>query len=57
MTKPTISYAKWEDDEFIITMNGAPLGRTVSEGEAKFLVGWLETAVLEVLTNAEEADE
>jgi hypothetical protein len=53
MKTPTISYAAWEDGEYVVTMDGAPIGRTVSRKEATFLVEWLKTAVLEVLTNAD----
>jgi hypothetical protein len=51
-----ISMVPEGDGYFAITMSGAKLGRPVTEKEAFFLVGWLRTAVLEVITNAEEAE-
>ena len=46
--KGWIRYAAWENGEYIITVDGKPIGCTVSEHEATVIVKWLMTAIKEI---------
>lgn len=34
---------KWEDDEYVICINGKPAGQTVSKGCGYSILGWLNS--------------
>lgn len=36
-----IDYQRWEDDEFVITIDGKPIGQTLHEKDAKIFCKWL----------------
>ena len=39
-----VAFSKWEDDEFVITLNGKPVGYTLHEKDAKTISRWLKSA-------------
>lgn len=44
--KIEIKYETWDDDEFVIVVNGKPVGYTVKERDAKIISNWLYSASL-----------
>lgn len=47
--KPVWRVEKWEDDEYIITLNGKPVGQTVTFHEGQDIVEWLKTSWREMV--------
>jgi len=47
--KLKIDYERWESDEYVVTVNGRPVGQTRPKGKAKEIVRWLKTAIKEIL--------
>jgi hypothetical protein len=42
--KRIIRAESWEGDEYVITLDGRPIGRTLHRTDAKLIINWLNTA-------------
>ena len=49
--KTRIQVWPWEDGEFIITLDGNPIGRAVRHSEARVIADWLATSLREIERN------
>lgn len=47
-----IKVERWEDEDFIITVNGKPVGHTLSQFNAKDTATWLASAIKEITESA-----
>ena len=45
-----INYEAWEDGEFVITINGKPVGNTLSQRNAVDMTSWLKRTMPEILS-------
>ena len=48
-----INLEVWEDDEFIITINGKPIGATINERNGRSVIEWLKYVNLKELQKLE----
>lgn len=48
MKKFTIGAAHWEGEEYVITVNGRPMGPTVSKSAAAIIHEWLFVALPDI---------
>jgi len=46
--QPFIKAEHWEDDEFVITIDGKPVGQTMHLRDAAFILRWLPTALADI---------
>jgi hypothetical protein len=44
-----IAVMGWEDGEVVITINGNPVGQTLSQKEAEKIAAWLRTSLREIV--------
>jgi hypothetical protein len=42
---PVVRIERWEDEDWIITVDGAPTGRTLSRKSAQEVFDWLPSAL------------
>lgn len=47
----TMKLERWDDDEFIIVVNGMPTGPTVTKQSGATILSWLENSVKELEVN------
>ena len=47
MSKIKVTLDRWEGDEFIIVINGKPIGSTLTKGQGEIILRWLENRNLE----------
>ena len=47
-TLPAIGLEHWEDDEYVVTLDGKPCGKTLHLREVQDVGAWLATALQEI---------
>ena len=53
---PTIKYELWEADEYVITIDGGPVGQTLSKVDAFKIYRWLKTAIKDIQQSTENIE-
>lgn len=56
-SKPKVEVEGWEPGEVIITVNGKPVGSTITnEKEAERICRWLKTSIREIVSAIQSKD-